>query len=144
MKSFLVIGASGQLGSIIYSDLKAHGYKTYGLSRSGPDFFADITNESDVTGILSSLKPDYVINAAAIVSLACCQNDVHSSYMVNAYPSLYLSELSNSLGYRYVYISTDHYYLDTSNRLHTERIASISSMIMLTLSIWVSFMLYEV
>ena len=94
MQSFLVIGASGQLGSILYSDLKACGYQAYGLSRTGPDFFADITNESDVIEILNSLKPDYVINAAAIVSLISCQNDVQLSYKVNAYPSLYLSELS--------------------------------------------------
>lgn len=120
MQSFLVIGASGQLGSIIYSDLKASGYQTYGLSRSGPDFFADITNKSDVIQILASLKPDCVINAAAIVSLISCQNDVQLSYSVNAYPSLYLSEFSGLLGYRYVYISTDHYYLDSSNRLHQE------------------------
>ena len=120
MQSFLVIGASGQLGSILYSDLKACGYQAYGLSRTGPDFFADITNESDVIEILNSLKPDYVINAAAIVSLISCQNDVQLSYKVNAYPSLYLSELSGLLGYRYIYISTDHYYLDSSNRLHKE------------------------
>lgn len=120
MQSFLVIGATGQLGSIIYSDLKAHGYQTYGLSRSGPDFFVDITNEFDVIQILTSLKPNYVINAAAIVSLIRCENDVQLSYQVNAYPSLYLSELSSSLSFRYVYISTDHYYLDSTNCVHSE------------------------
>ena len=120
MSKFVVLGATGQLGAVLYSDLKACGYEVYGLSRNGPDLFADVRNESKVISLLQSIKPDYVINSAALVSLQDCQNNNRKAFEINSYPSFYLANIADSIGFWYAYISTDHYYLGEQNILHSE------------------------
>lgn len=120
MSKFVVLGASGQLGAVLYSYLKSSGYEVYGISRNGPDFFADIRNEANVTSLIKAIDPDYVINSAALVSLKDCQDDNRMAFEINSYPSFYLANLADSMCYRYAFISTDHYYPGENNQLHSE------------------------
>ena len=120
MSKYLIFGATGQLGFVIYQLLKTKGCSVTGASRHGPDVVHDLCDTKSTIALLTTLKPNVVINCAAIVALQACEDDFQRALTINSYPSDLLACYAIKFGYKYVYISTDHYYLGKDNVLHSE------------------------
>ena len=116
----LVVGSTGLLGQSVTRCCKGKGMEVVGVARSSADYSIDITDIDKLSTVVTELRPDIVINCAAIVNLAECESDPVKAYLVNARPASILSELSFELGYKNVFVSTDHYYPEGGNTKHTE------------------------
>ena len=122
-KIILVIGASGMLGQAFYK-LISKDYKfskVIGVSRSGPDLNFDITSETEkLIQEIKVIKPDLIINCAAIVSIDECEKNFSKAIFIN---SEFVNQLSIFCSYtncKLLQISTDHFYSDNGDFLHDE------------------------
>ncbi len=105
----VVIGANGQLGVDL---MKAFAdVETVALNHTD----IEISEIESVTNILSSLKPDILINTAAYHKVDDCEKYPDQSFQVNAVGALNLAKVSASLNIPFVHISTD-YVFDGSKR----------------------------
>jgi len=116
----LVIGSTGMLGQALVREIKKRGVGVTGIARSGADFSCDIKNDQTLKEIISLVKPQIIINTAAIVNLPKCEEKPDYAYLINARPASILAEISFKMGIYFIQISTDHYYTSDRNIKHTE------------------------
>ena len=74
----------------------------------------DITNESLVSGFISNVKPDLVINAAAYTAVDKAEKDVKIAHAVNELGPKYLANACKKINARILHVSTD-FVFDGSN-----------------------------
>jgi dTDP-4-dehydrorhamnose reductase len=117
---FLVIGSTGMLGQALIREIKGRGFEAIGIARSGADFLCDIIDDKALRSIILSVQPQIIINTAAMVDLAKCEERPDYAYLVNARPASILAEISLKTGIYFVQISTDHYFTGDSDIKHTE------------------------
>jgi dTDP-4-dehydrorhamnose reductase len=112
----LITGAAGQLGL----DLVAH------CTRLGDDVIAadraqlDVADRSAVHGIVVSLRPDVVVNAAAWTAVDACEGDRDRAFRVNALGPRWLREACGAVGAHLVQIGTDYVFDGSLDRAYTE------------------------
>ena len=124
----VVLGASGLLGQALMRQLALRGRAAVGLSRrSGVDpgvdrgvDLASLTSPQALTRVLEPLAPRLVINAAAITDLQRCEDQPELACALHARLAGLLAAWSRNTGVPWVQVSTDHYFVDTQNRLHPE------------------------
>ena len=114
------MGSTGLLGQALTRELKSRKLTVTGIARSNADVCLDATNADQLTSALDTTKPDVVINAAAIVNLAKCEETPKQANAVNADISKTLSGYSSKNNIKYVFISTDHYYSGDTDKKHAE------------------------
>jgi len=93
-----VIGAGGQLGSDLVEAFDAVPLKHEEVDVADPDSL----------GILSDIKPDIVINAAAYVRVDDAEEKAEEAFRVNAVGALNVARACEKIGAINVYISTDY------------------------------------
>ncbi len=86
MSRVLVTGAEGFTGQYLVSALREQGYDVYCLGivndLQTPQYFqVDICNRSDLSEIITTIKPHYVIHLAAVAYVA--SNDIKEMYLTN-------------------------------------------------------------
>lgn len=102
--SFLIIGAKGMLGT----DLTAR------LARVGRNVDAldieeiDITNAEMVEEIIGKIRPDIVINTAAMTDVDGCESGVDEAFAVNALGPGHIAQACARFGSFMIHISTDY------------------------------------
>lgn len=77
MKKVLITGAGGFVGNYLIREFKTAGYTVIacdindgsGISKDVPYYNMDILNKERVSEVINEVKPDYVINLAAISSV---------------------------------------------------------------------------
>ena len=116
----LVIGSTGMLGQALMCEMKRRGIEVIGIARMGADISCDIVDDRTLSNIILSIKPQIIINSAAMVSLAKCEEKSGYAYLVNARSASIISEISLKTGIYFIQISTDHYYTGDCNIKHTE------------------------
>ena len=116
----LLIGATGMLGQAIYSGAVDRGYETIGCARSKSDISLNICDDSAIEAIISRIKPEVVINAAAITNVDYCESEKCEAYLVNARAAGVISQCCLANAAYFVQISTDHYYVDEEHCKHME------------------------
>lgn len=117
----LLLGASGMLGQAIASEFRQHGdIDLVSVAQSRGDVRFDLADASALNGCLHQVAPDVIINAAAMVNLAACEQDAGRAYLVNARPSSVLSEYCREHDAYHVYVSTDHYFCHDGRKKHAE------------------------
>ena len=116
----LVIGSTGMLGQALMCEMKRRGIDVIGIARSGADISCDIVDDQTLSNIILSIKPQIIINSAAMVSLAKCEENPDYAYLINARSASIIAEIARKAGIYYVQISTDHYYTGDCNIKHTE------------------------
>jgi dTDP-4-dehydrorhamnose reductase len=116
----LVIGSTGMLGQALMYEIKRRGIEVIGMARRGADISCDVVDDRTLSNIILSIKPQIIINSAAIVSLAKCEDKPDYAYLINARPASILAEISLKTGIYFIQISTDHYYTGDCNIKHTE------------------------
>jgi dTDP-4-dehydrorhamnose reductase len=112
--TFVVTGAGGQLGSVIFRELVQRGQDPLGLvSPSGPApaigrcVRVDLTDVLAVTAAIESADAHVIIHTAAVASVAAAFDDPARARRVNATATYDLASLAMRIGARFVYISTD-------------------------------------
>lgn len=118
---YLLIGSTGMLGKVFREVAIEKGNEIIGIARSEADITIDITNVVDLRKALDAVKPDIIVNTAAIVSLEYCENHPSEAYLINTRPSAILAEYCRKNGAYLIHISTDHFYSGDERVKHTEK-----------------------
>ncbi|MDP2505328.1 dTDP-4-dehydrorhamnose reductase [Oceanobacter sp. 3_MG-2023] len=101
---WLITGANGQLGQSMSRLLTSHGEEFHALSSSE----LDISDEAAVNNVLSAIKPDVVVNAAAYTAVDKAESEHDSAYKVNETgPALLASWCAGNTAH-FIHVSTDY------------------------------------
>lgn len=76
------------------------GHETIGLGKEQ----RDITNEDDIRKVLTSFKPEVVINSAAFTKVDECESKADLAYLVNAEGPKILAMACKRIGIKLVHI----------------------------------------
>ncbi len=79
----------------------------------------DLTDQEGLLSACERLRPETIINCAAITDVDLCERDKNLASSVNSEVPLYLSESSNVIGAHLIHISTD-YVFDGKKGLYSE------------------------
>lgn len=100
----LVLGATGMLGQALMAEGERRGFEMVGAARSGAQLDLDITDADALYQVIKKqIKPDVVINAAAIASVERCEQAPHAALALHVTAVAHLAKMSPCL----VQISTD-------------------------------------
>ena len=115
-KKVLVTGASGQLGQDVVITLAEAGFDVQGFGHAE----LDITNMNQVEHVLGEFRPDIVIHSAAYTKVDQAETDVEAAYAVNAIGTRNIAVVSEAIGAKLVYISTDYVFNGEEEQPYTE------------------------
>ena len=79
----------------------------------------DLTDEDAVLSACKRLRPDTIINCAAITDVDLCERDKELASSVNSEAALYLAKSSKTIGAHLIHVSTD-YVFDGKKGLYRE------------------------
>lgn len=101
----LVLGGSGFVGYYLAkyfnaTSVSAHQKEGY--------IKLDITDKEEVSEVLNKIKPELIINSAAIADVDLCEKEKETAMLVNGYAVEWLSSISKKIGAEFVQISTDY------------------------------------
>lgn len=121
-KVALIVGVTGMAGQAFYATLRCLGYRVVGLSRKGSDIALDLNLAHDkLAEVISTLKPDLIINCAALVSISYCDQHPEEAELINSIVPGVLALAASKNRARFIHISTDHYYIGKGDVLHSEQ-----------------------
>lgn len=100
----LVTGANGQLGQALVSALRAAAMDVTALDRSQ----LDVADRRQVTGVVTDLRPEIVINTAALTDVDGCERDPFATHAVNAMGPWWLAQACAATNARLITVSTDY------------------------------------
>jgi dTDP-4-dehydrorhamnose reductase len=113
-KRLLITGASGQLGAYLLRELGREGRDAVAWSGSsrGERFGYDLrpvglADDAALKSAFAEAKPDVVIHAGAIASIAACHAEPERARRVNVHGTEMLTDLAGRAGARLVFVSTD-------------------------------------
>lgn len=118
--TIVIIGATGMLGKALIREGVSRSVNMVSIARSNANHNVDIIDTEKLTSILVNIKPEIVINAAAMTSLADCEQDNCYAYLLNARAVSILAKACAEMRTKLIQISTDHYYINDKNRKHHE------------------------
>ncbi|MCG1035552.1 SDR family oxidoreductase [Polaribacter sargassicola] len=117
MIKVVITGSNGLLGQSLLNLLlkEKDKYKVYGFSRginrSGKEDFnyvsIDITKENDLKENLFNIKPDFIINTAAMTQVDDCETNKEACDLLNVTVVKWLAEVSKEINAQLIHISTD-------------------------------------
>ncbi|WP_439128738.1 SDR family oxidoreductase [Polaribacter sp.] len=117
MNKVIITGSNGLLGqSLLTLFLKEKDkYQIFGFSRgknrSGRTDFEyvsiDITNESKLKNQVNKIKPDFIINTAAMTQVDDCETNKQACDTLNVAVVKWLTEISSTINCHLIHISTD-------------------------------------
>ena len=108
---WLIAGANGQLGKCLQKTLDSRGIDFVALSRAE----LDVTNIGQVEKLVSSTKPDVVINVAAYTNVEQAEIDSDEAFNVNQLGAANLAIASRSVNAKLVHFSTDYVFAGSGN-----------------------------
>ncbi|MDE3179077.1 MAG: NAD(P)-dependent oxidoreductase [Acidobacteriota bacterium] len=97
-----ITGTTGLFGHALVQVFK-EGHSVYPISHGE----ADITIAAQIDAVLSKIRPDAVIHAAAIPNPDTCEEDPALAYAVNVHGARHVCDAARAAGARVAYISTD-------------------------------------
>jgi dTDP-4-dehydrorhamnose reductase len=109
-----LLGSNGQLGRDLLAQLAEH--ELFPLTRQ--EF--DVTDHARTRSVLSTLKPDIVLNTTAYHRVDDCETHAELAYSVNALAVLNLVRIANDLDAVLVHFSTDYVFDGKSESPYTE------------------------
>ncbi len=116
----LLTGSNGMLGQAVRKAMNSDEVQIFGIDKTDADFCFDLLNDEKVSSCIDQLRPDIIINAAAIVDINLCEQDHGTAYCINGRLPGILVEQCRKYGIYFVQISTDHYYAGHGNKMHKE------------------------
>ena len=111
MKKYLVLGASGLLGSKLLSFFpQSHGTYFKNRTRSSKDIsFLDVTDKNSFRLLLERVRPDVDINCTGITKVDLCEQFPEKCWKLNSWQPLQIAQECNARAIKYVHVSTDHF-----------------------------------
>jgi dTDP-4-dehydrorhamnose reductase len=113
----LITGSNGLLGQKLLDVLigdsdfdvfaSSKGVDRYATQKGYQYFDLDITNESDVQSIVSIVKPDILINTAALTNVDACEDQKENADLLNYQSVEYLAEACREFNSFFIHLSTD-------------------------------------
>ena len=117
MMKILITGADGQVGRSLVDQLNLiSNIETLACNRQD----LDITNNQLVDDLVSSFRPDIIINAAAYTAVDRAENEIELAYAINRDGARYLAESANKIGAVILHISTDYVFSGEKVGFYTE------------------------
>lgn len=110
---YLVIGATGQVGSSVINELTDRNIEFVGTYYSTPKngcVKLDITDEQQVSDIFSIINPDVVINCAAYTNVDKAEEEQDKCYDTNCDALKYICKQCIIHDSKLIHISTDYVY----------------------------------
>lgn len=111
----VVTGANGQLGQDILKLLEAQ-HEVQGLVRDQ----LDITNEGQCLEVIQRLQPEVIIHSAAYTAVDLAETNESEAFRVNADGTRNLAIAAESIGAKFVYISTDYVFDGMATQSYSE------------------------
>ena len=121
----LITGSNGLLGQQLARIAISRGLVVQRADKervhSNPESFTplDLTDREAVLSTCSKLRPDTIINCAALTDVDLCERERELASSINAEAVHHLAEGSNAIGAHLVHISTD-YVFDGKKGLYSE------------------------
>jgi dTDP-4-dehydrorhamnose reductase len=112
----VVVGSNGQLGTDLFEVLSNGDNEVTGLTHSD----IQVENVDSVKNVITTLKPDLIINTAAFHVVANCEQNPVKAYEINALGSLNLGRIAQDTGAKYLYYSTDYVFDGEKKMPYTE------------------------
>lgn len=106
MKKVVIIGANGQLGYDLVRIGNKYKEELHIIPLTRNDI--DITNKNLVNKVLSSIKPNFIINTAAFHQTELCEVESKKAFEVNSVGVKNLVDISKDLDSILIHISTDY------------------------------------
>src|SRR5580698_2717278 len=110
----VVTGASGLLGASVVLSALNRGYEVCGIYHRHPIRFPgaqaqelDLTDYAATRDLLTKLHPRAIIHCAAATNVDWCEEHLLESEKLNGAIPAFLAHLAQTIGSRFVYISTD-------------------------------------
>lgn len=101
----LITGSNGQVGTALTGLLNVRDdVELLAVDRDE----LDITEQTEVDKLVSSFKPDFIINAAAHTAVDKAEEEVELSYAINELGPKFLAESANRINATILHISTDY------------------------------------
>lgn len=110
-----IIGANGQLGTDLVKIFTSK-YHVIGLNHTD----IEITNIDNVKNVITLLKPDMVLNAAAYSNVPKCEEEPDLAFNINAIGTLNLAKVCNDTHIRFLHYSTDYVFDGKKRKPYTE------------------------
>ena len=119
MRRILVTGANGLLGQRLAFLFSRESKYELLLTSHHPSFFLnhyplldytqlDITSKSDVKSLVTSFRPDVIINAAALTNVDACESQRELAWKINVHGVENLIDVARTLRAKIIHISTDY------------------------------------
>jgi|TARA_B110000858_G_scaffold79139_1_gene91704 dTDP-4-dehydrorhamnose reductase len=119
VSKLLIIGSSGMFGSYFCNFLKKKGIK-FSKSHNYKNLRIDLTIKKNVFSSLDSLKPNVIVNLAAMTDIELCEKKEKLAYKTNStIPKNIMSWIKINKSARLIHFSTDHVY--SGNGPHKEK-----------------------
>src|SRR5438128_2582710 len=99
-----VIGANGQLGSDVVAAFASHGDEAVGLEHAD----IELSDIDSVSACLQELRPQVVVNTAAMHHVENCEREPGKAFAVNGLGSRNLALVVRDLGATLMHVSTDY------------------------------------
>jgi dTDP-4-dehydrorhamnose reductase len=129
MKRILICGSNGLLGQRLalmlgheteYEVLNTSYHRSFVLDSHLFDYTQlDVTNKSDVKSLITSFRPDIIINGAAMTNVDACETQRELAWKVNVMGVENLVEVSRRIDCTLFHLSTD-YVFDGKNGPYKE------------------------
>lgn len=111
----LITGAEGQLGKELIRQLSpSHSIFSFGKKE------LDITKKYEVEEIISQMKPQIIIHAAAFTAVDQCETDPKKAFVVNSIGTGYVAQAAHKVNARMIYISSDYVFDGQKHSPYTE------------------------
>ncbi len=111
-----VIGANGQLGCDVVAAFAAAGHDVVGVNHGD----MEIAKAESVTGLLSAVRPELVINTAAMHHVEKCEAEAEKAYAVNGMGTKNLALAARDSGAALMHVSTDYVFDGTKYSPYVE------------------------
>ena len=98
----LITGSGGQLGHELVA-----AFTPDDVTAADHDSL-DVTDRNAILDVVTTVRPDVVVHAAAWTAVDACESDPERAFAVNALGTRYVAEAAQRVGARVVYLSTDY------------------------------------
>ena len=113
---FLVTGVGGQLGHDVMNELDKRGFEAGGtdildsVELPFPYVKLDITNESEVSKAVATIKPDVIVHCAAWTAVDAAEDEENKAKVtaINSNGTRYIAQAARIADAKMIYISTDY------------------------------------
>ncbi len=112
----LVTGAGGQLGTEVTAVFAARGHDVIAADHSR----LDVGDRDQVLGVITSLRPDAVVHAAAWTAVDACESDLDRALRINALGCRYVADACRRVSAHLCAVSTDYVFDGESSAPYTE------------------------